>query len=230
MTKKDSFSYVPENRTVSLVFVGHFNPLMFQPYWFSNHDVVSEAVVESILKTQQSSVMAPNISVFNTPQLQFIVRDNRMDITALKESFVSAKDAAKKIFEGLENTTITAMGINTSSHFKMPSLAKYHEFGDRLSPKNLWKDFLKENVSGDDRKGGLLQLQMVNNKPEGKGKQIIAIEPSSRFAPGIFINCNDHYDFNETTDAETVMDVLDANFDATLNYFLKIQLSLFEGL
>ena len=85
-------------------------------------------------------------------------------------------------------------------------------------------------MSGDNRKGGLLQLQMVNNKPDGKGKQVVSIEPSSRFSPGIFINCNDHYDFSEMTDADSVMDVLEENFDTTLKYFLEIQLSLFKGL
>jgi len=223
--------YKPENKIVSVVLIGAFNPFMFQPNWFSANDIISQSEIDAMLSNKTTPfIFATNLTIFNTAQLHIHVQEDRFTVTGIKESFCMVKDVVKKTFERLGAMVITAMGINTSAHFKMPNLSKYHEFGDRLSPKGIWKDFLGDNVSGDDRTGGLISMQMMNQKEDKSGSFNIIVERSVRIFPGIFINCNDHYQFDENTDAETVMQKLEDNFDASIKKSIEIQNSLFRDL
>jgi hypothetical protein len=223
--------YNPENKTVSVVLIGAFNPLMFQPNWFSTNDIISQSEIDAVLSNKTNPcIITPNLAVFNTAQLHIQVQEDRFSVMGIKESFCMVKDVVKKTFERLGALSITAMGINTSAHFRMPSISKYHEFGDRLSPKGIWKDFLGDNVSGDDRTGGLVGMQMMNQKVDKSGSFNVNIERSVRFFPGIYINCNDHYQFDGNTDVETVMQKLEDNFDTSIKKSLEIQNSLFKDL
>jgi hypothetical protein len=223
--------YRPENKNVSVVLAGTFNPLMFHPNWFGHNEIISMVETEAVLSNQNSPcIISPNVTIFSTSQLQIQVQVDRFSVTAIKEPFNMVKDIIKKTFEGLNATPIMAMGINTSAHFKMPNVSKYQEFADRLSPKDIWKDLLGDNVSGDNRTGGLLQMIMQNKKDNPKGLINVIVEPSIRFKPGIYINCNDHYIFDENTDAEEVIDILEQNFDSSMAKSLAIQGSLFKGL
>jgi hypothetical protein len=223
--------YKPENKAVAIVLLGEFNPLMFQPNWFGINDIISQSEIDAIISNRANPcIIAPNLTLFNTLQLQIQIQETSFNVTGIKESFSMVKDVVKKTFERLGAMKITAMGINTSAHYKMPSLSKYQEFGDRLSPKGIWSDFLGKNVSGDDRTGGLTRMQMQNQKEDQSGFFNVIVERSARFFPGIYMNCNDHYQFDENTDAETVMQKLEENFDESIIKSMNIQSSLFKGM
>jgi hypothetical protein len=230
MQDLECFEYEPVNKMVGVVLVGNFNPLMFHPQWFGWNEVISESEANAAVTSNAPCIIAPNITVFNTSQLQIQVRETTFSVTATKESFSIVKDVVKKTFERLGSMSIRAMGINTSAHFKMPNVSKYHEFGDKLSPKDIWKELLGDSVFGDNRTGGLARMQMYNKKDEKVGSLNITVESSVKFIHSIFVNCNDHYDFEECTDAETVMAKLEENFDSSIQKSTNIQKSLFKDL
>jgi len=231
MPDLQNFEYKPENKNVAVVLIGTFNPLMFQPNWFGYNDIINKLEIESIISNQTNPcIISPNITMFNTPQLQVQVQPNMFSINATKEPFSVLKDVVTKTFEELSSVPIVAMGINTAGHFKIPNISKYHEFADRLSPKEIWKDFLGDNVSGDNRTGGLLQMTMQNKKDGQEGFINVIIEKSVKFKQGIYILCNDHYAFKEKTDAEEVIDILEQNFKSSMARSFAIQESLFKGL
>lgn len=226
------FEYKPENKVVTVVLLGNFNPVMFQPHWFGLNQIISQSEVDAIVgNTASPFIVAPNITIFNTSQLQVQVQENKFSVVGLKESFTIVKDVVKKTFERLGSMPIIAMGINASSHFRMPDLKTYQKFGDMLTPKEgIWEDLLGDNISGDERTGGLSGLQMTNYKKDKEGMFNVIVERSVRFNPGIFISCNDHYQFDVNTDAETAMLKLEENFDSSLEKSFNIQTSLFKNL
>jgi len=225
-----TFEYKPENKNVAIVLLGNFNPLMFQPNWFSVNGIISQLEADASITNNNPCIIAPNITIFNTPQLQIQVQENRFSVTAIKESFSTLKDVVKKSFERLGAMPITAMGINTSAHFNILDKTKFHKFGDRLSPKQYWEKLLGNNTSGDDRTGGLVKLQMMNPKEDKTGIFSVIIERSVRFKYGIFINCNDHYQFENNTDAEIAMQRLEESFDISIQKSIDIQVNLFKDL
>lgn len=226
------FEYKPENKVVTLVLLGNFNPMMFHPQWFGQNQIISQSEVDAIvMDTNNTFIMAPNITIFNTPQLQIQVQDTKFAVVGLKESFTLVKDVVKKTFERLGAIPIVAMGINASAHFKMPDHKTFQRFGDMLTPKEgIWESLLGDNISGDNRTGGLVSLQMRNYKDGKEGMFNVFVERSVRFELGIFISCNDHYQFEQGTDAETAMLKLEENFDASLEKSFNIQKSLFKNL
>jgi len=231
MPDAQNLKYKPEYKTVTVVLIGNFNPLMFQPQWFGKNEIINQSEVDAIVSNQPKSfLIAPNFTIFETSQLQIQVQENRFSVIGMKESFCIVKDVVKKTFEKLESMPITAMGINTAAHFDIPEISIYHKFGDMLSPKAIWKTLLGDNISGDNRTGGLMRMQMTNYKDNKSGEFNVTVERSARFSSGIFINCNDHYQFDENSDAETVMQKLEENFDLSIRKSIDIQISLFKDL
>lgn len=238
MPENQVHEFKAERKTVGVVLIANFNPLMFHPEWFQKHGIINSDEVDDVLKRKNEMICAPGFTSFYTSQLLVRVEDQRFEVTALKEPFVAALDACKKVFEGLETLTIMAMGINTMAHFRMPDVSTYHKFGDILAPKDRWKAFLGPYVSGDDRKGGLLSLSMSTLKPDGKGKKTIKVERSSMFSfpsVGIFLNSNNHFSFQSADsssgiDANDAMEILSANFESSLMEVEVFQQELFKDL
>lgn len=227
-----------EKESVGVVLLGTFNNLMFHPHWFEKQGVLGHDEIADVLRRKDQMICAPGLTTFHTSQLIIKVEDYRFEIRAMKEPFGVVLDAYKKIFEGLESITVTAMGINTSAHFKMPDITTYHKFGDLLAPKDRWKKFLGSDVSGDDRKGGLSLLSMTRTKPDGKGARTVKVERSREYslpAVGIFVDGNDHFAFQSESnkfgiDASEAMEILSQNFETTQKDFREFREALFLGL
>ena len=237
MPEAQMHEFKPERRTAGIVLLGSFNALQFHPLWFKEQEVFSPDEVDNVLRRKDEMICAPGFATFHTSHILLKVEDSRFEVTALKEPLEAVVDVCKKIFEGLETQTVTAMGINTTAHFRMPDISTFHKFGDLLAPKDRWSGFLGADVSGDDRQGGLASLSMMRKKTEGKGSRMMKIERSGAYSPpsvGIFVNCNDHFSFesndNIGVDVGDAMEILAENFNTTLNDFLAFYQDLFRGL
>lgn len=237
MPNQQNHEFGPERKTVGIVLLGKFNALLFHPLWFQKQNVFGAEEVDDVLRRKDEMICAPGLTSFHTSHILVKVEDYRFEITALKEPFGAALDACKKVFEGLETLTVTAMGINTAAHFRMPDVSTYHRFGDMMAPKDRWTSFLGSNATGDNRRGGLVSLSMMTEKQDRRGSRTIKVERSGVFSPptvGIFVNCNDHFSFESDgtigVDASEAMDILSENFDRTLTDFAGFQHELFQGL
>lgn len=237
MQNQQIHEFKPERKTVGIVLLGKFNALLFHPFWFQKQNVFGAEEVDDVLRRKDEMICAPGLASFHTSHILVKAEDYRFEITALKEPFEAVLDACKKVFAGLETLSVTAMGINTAAHFRMPDISTYHKFGDILAPKDRWMAFLGSNATGDSRCGGLASLSMMIEKQERRGSRTIKVERSGVFTPptvGVFVNCNDHFSFesndNAGVDAAEAMDVLSESFDGTLTDFAGFQQALFQGL
>ncbi len=79
------------------------------------------------------------------------------------------------------------MGLNRETHYKLDSREKWHAIGDRLAPKEWWRDWVKGRP-------GLRQLSIVGLREEDSTVQFnVTVEPSLRVDPGIYVRTNEHY-------------------------------------
>lgn len=221
-------SIKPERKQYSIVLIGTFNPLMFQPEWFGRNEVIPKEEVEftrnknNVLQT----IITPQLTQFRTSQFSITIEENRFQVIAEKEPLLTIKDFVRKTFEKLGGLTIVAYGFNYSAHYQFNNISEIHTFADKLAPKKYWGSFLGKDVSGDDRKGGLLSLQMQQTKENNEGQILITMQRSATnlFKNGIFLNCNDHTNINsDHSAAEIVIEKIEKDFDGAFINMANIQ-------
>jgi hypothetical protein len=223
---KGMANFAPERKGYSIVLIGTFNPLMFQPEWFGKNHVIATEEVEYARNQSNSlpTLITPQLTLFRTSQLSVKIEIDRFQVVADKEPLITIKDFVKKTFEKLGGLTITAYGYNYSAHYKFGSESEIHAFADKLTPKKYWHALLGNDVEGDDRRGGLSSLQMHKSKENGEGQISLILQRSAYVPSGIFLACNDHVILKEDdSSAYIVMELIENTFEMAFNNMAKIQ-------
>jgi len=182
----------PEIQGVSVVWLGDFNPKIFQPAWFAAEGLIRKQEAEKA----NIEIIHPEAVSFTLEWLRLQATRERFFVATTQEPYYEVvRDLVLGTFSLLRHTPVHKMGINTDMHFRMGSEDAWHAFGHRLAPKDLWQGIL-ENP-------GMRSLTMEESRPDGyKGYIRVKVEPSARAHPGVYININDHY---EVADPKSVI-------------------------
>jgi hypothetical protein len=194
----------------ALVFLGSFNPAIFQPAWFMRHDLIPDEEDGA-----EVEVVSQQITSFGTDWLRVIVQPEKCELHASDEapSFKALHDLAVGIFALLPHTPVTAFGINRSVHFQMESEEAYTGLGFKLFNTEPWDGVLS------DTRMRTLQVEDRPDGPEGNVVMSVTVQPSAVFKRSIFVATNDHYSIDpDAADSVGAMDKLDEVFDASLQH------------
>lgn len=173
--------------SLSIVFIGDFNPVIVQPFWLSSkglirEDEASNAKVD-IIHNELVKIEWDWVSLEISKQ-RFELKSNK------KPYFETVKDLSINIFTILKETPIRSIGINHIFDLSLLTSSTYYEFGNKLSPLTLWNDSLND--------ARLLQIEILedNRHDSRKGWYRVRISPSDQkhINFGIAININDHLD------------------------------------
>lgn len=219
----------PEKEQYSIVLVGDFNPMMFQPEWFSRNLIISPEEVD-FAKSQTALsplIVSPQLTAFKTSQFSIKIEQKRLQVVCEKEPFIVIKDFVLKAFEKLGGFTISAYGFNYSAHYAIDTLETFQKIGDNLAPKKYWESLLGDEVTGTERKSGLAAIQMQKTKEEKRGQISLILQPSILIKTGVFMSCNDHTNVDiEDSNAEQVSEQINENFDKSVAFMRKIQIDV----
>lgn len=186
---------------MSIVLVGHFNPMIFRPEWLQE----KELLVGSDFEGTSVEIVHPEVVSLKLGWGQLIVDRDRFQAIINQEPSIRVHDLVLGCFQRLPETPITAVGINRDVHFDCGSIDKRNHIGDVLAPKECWGDFL---TADDQRLGGVRVLTVEQSIPkhnrmyrlDGKPGWIrVQVEPSLRIPSGVYVQVNDHFDL--TVDA-----------------------------
>lgn len=178
----------------SIILLGNFNPIIFQPAWFSAKELLAQAEAEAA----KVEIIHPDAAIFSLEWMRLEVTRERLMVETTQESYYEViRDLILGMFSLLSHTPLKKMGINTNMHFLIENEEQWHNIGHRLAPKDLWKDILQSP--------GMGSLTMIEStRRDGlKGSISVKIEPSVKVLPwGVFINVNDHI---EAKDADAII-------------------------
>jgi hypothetical protein len=188
----------PQVSQVTIVAVGHFNPLILRPDWLRK----KELMVGSDSEQLHIEVMHPELVLLRFPWGRLHCDHDQFVVSTSQDPVVTAHDFFVRCFQTLPETPIRAVGINREIHFPAGSPEKRNEIGDKLAPKEFWGPLLME---GERRIGGLRSLVMeqavvqneVKVRHDGRpGHVQFKVEPSVRgdVPNGIYAHINDHFD------------------------------------
>ena len=200
-------SNIAKLERLTVVFLGSFNPAIFQPAWFAGHDLISsdEKKVPSGVKL---GIVHPEVVDFSTENFQIQVVQQRLSVATTDVSFYdSLRDMLSGTFTVLGHTPIVNMGINREFHFQMPNEDEWNAVGDRLAPKDDWKRVL------DDP--GMKSMIIQGERSDDRlGFVRVRVETSNQVQPnGIFVEVNDHYAVADPEKAQGSRELVDIMLD-----------------
>ena len=217
----------PEIACVSLVMLGHFNPLIFTHSWFGWNELLSKEIVDNA----NVQIAHPQITKFNADWLNLRVEPERFIIDTTQAPYVRLQDLAVRIFRNhLPHTPLKTLGINKEVHFSVKRFEERDWLGRSLAPVSPWGDWGKK-LEPDGKHGGMTSLTMTQIDPEGRpqGGQInVTIEPSRRVGGGylgVYVRINDHFtieDEKNPTATSEIVKLLERNFEESLQHADKI--------
>lgn len=211
----------PEIAGVSLVILGHFNPLIFTHSWFGWNELLSKEIVDNA----NVQIAHPQITKFSADWLNLQVEPERFMIETTQAPYVRLQDLAVRIFRNhLPHTPLKALGINRNVHFCVKRFEDRDRLGRAIAPVEPWGEWGKK-LEPDGEHGGMTTLNMRQLNPEGRppGGQInVTVEPSIRVGDGrlgVYVRINDHYAIESTnskTATQEIVKLLEDNFAKSL--------------
>jgi hypothetical protein len=207
---------VPVKQTLSIVFVGSFNPRIFHPAWFEREGLISpDEETASLAETKRNGpLVTPDLSRCEIGEdLTVECLTNRLSInaaTTLGEERLRALAAA--ILSKLPHTPITVVGLNHSQVFDARNEDEWHRVGDLLVPKH---DLWEKVMTG---RPGMALLRVEEFRPGPPPVRVWAtVEPVRESHPPFrfSIHTNWHTDIPQNPPAEANPAELAAEFVAT---------------
>ncbi len=213
---------IPEISGLSTVLIGDFNPKIFQPSWFAHEGLIREKEADDA----KLELIHPEVTSFELDWLRLVVTRNRFVAETTQERYhVFLRDLVISSFKLLKHTPLRQLGINTDKHYRTKSEEEWHEFGDKLTPKEIWTGVIKSpgmrsiNIEGDYNRNGI------------KGHIAIRVEPSTKIKPGIYFRVNDHYEVdnqNTVQGANEIVDILEQSWSTSIKRSENIINTLLE--
>ncbi len=207
--------------TLSLVFIGDFNPVIFQPYWLANKNLIREDEA----RNAKIELIHNEIARIELDDWLFLeVSRNRCEFKTSKEPyFYPLKDLASGIFSILNETPIKSFGLNHIYELSLKSKEHYYNFGSALTPLNIWTDDL------NDPRLFRLEIYEQERKNVKNSSRRIRITPTDQQIPfGITININNHFEISTQNIKRELIPFIDSIWDTSFTNSKQIVENLFN--
>lgn len=211
-----------DRSSISIVFVGQFNPVIFSPEWLRRMEVVSA----DNLDAAAIEVIHRALSKFSVGEFSIEVTEGRFVITSESEPFVMVQDTVSKIFgEHLKHTHLHQMGINYHETFTLPNIATREKLGRQLAPIEPWGEFgLRMESDNPKLLGGMSSLEMQEficrhrSDTDFRKVSITASRTPDPFC-SVSMRVNDHYNPVEESpenNSQRLIDILNLEFENSI--------------
>ena len=188
-----------ENTTV--VLLGSFNPRIFEPLWFSSHDLVAEPEATAA----EVQMVNREFCHLNFGWVDLVVTEDRLQAESTSETVSDGqvRDLLIGIFRLLPHMPVTQGSIHHRWQIAVDTEEEWHAIGHTLAPKETWEGVLT--------KPGMFDFAMQGLRSDDlEGSIKVRIQPSSAVRPGIFMNVNDEFALPETGEqTPAIADILD---------------------
>jgi hypothetical protein len=164
----------------SIVLVGNFNPAIFQPHWLASKGLIRESEADAAV----IEVVHPDVAQFHAGWLDVIVtRDKFVASTSDPSHQAPLRDLVVGVFELLEHTPTTRLGLNLGVHADLGDDVHWHALGHAIAPKQPWAGIV-------ENPGMRALLVLGQSARGGPFRVMVRVEPSQKFAHSVFVDVN----------------------------------------
>lgn len=198
-----------QSKRLNVIFIGDFNPVIFQPSWLAHKKLIREDEAENAkIEVIHTEVVQYKIGDW----LQFECTRDRCIFTTLQEPFfIVVKDLINGVFSLLKETPIRAFGINVGYNINSQSKENYYNIGKSLTPLSLWEEDLN-----DPRLSKIEILEQKRkdfDKTEASRTITITSSKDPRIPFGVLINVNNHFSVKDFKNSDTANALLNEVWD-----------------
>lgn len=200
---------------VSIVLLGSFNPGIFHPAWFQKQELLPEIEIEA----SKIEAISNDIAIFTVAWLRIEAIGDRFVAKTMDESkFGPLRDLVVGMFQLLEQTPVTMIGLNREVSFELSSAEGWHAVGHALAPKDIWRKYIKEP--------GMKSLVMESQRDDARlGRFNITVKPTPLKPHAVTVDFNDHIDIKgdeiHATAGEACR-VIGEDWEKSLNRSLRV--------
>lgn len=213
----------------SIVILGNFNPVIFQPEWFRRFKILPEqeiaaALEEKVIAKPSASfqIVSGYINIISTlktelnfPSYGLIAQPTRFEFYSDKKScFQELAEATIKIFELLSHTPVNSIGLNFLADFAIENVENTLKTLFPTSP-----DIAKEAFGEEYKVGGKFFFNQTNCNNQ------VLVQPSEQIENGIHINFNFRTKI-VSHNTEELLSAIRENYDTNLKEAEKITQTL----
>lgn len=209
-------------KNLSIVLVGQFNPSIITPHWLST----KKSIRESEADNAEIKIIHPEISEFKLSFAEIHVTQDKFIINCNNEAdFDLAKDLVISIFNFLNETPVSGIGLNHIIHFSFPNAKLYNNFGNWLAPHHIWNEHVVNPK--------LLELKITEPFSESNPvKNLTTISTSEKFKQfGVRYQLNYHIEVSRCKNksiASIIIDNWEVSMDKSNKIFNSI-INKFDG-
>lgn len=193
---------------LSIVLLGAFNPMIFQPMWFAGEGLLRSSEAEKA----KVEIIHADVSSFSAEWLVVQVTRDRFSATTRADAYkVHLCDLVQGVFSKLSHTPLQQLGINVTTRLRFRSEADWHSFGHLIMPKSPWAGVLT--------KPGLHSAHMRSVRDdEYKGHVLVSLDPDFATGTAVVARVNDHYELppGDVTNASKFVAILAKQYEASL--------------
>ena len=216
----------PAIEEASIVLLGSFNPAILQPQWLAKQSLIRPEEAKHA-EGEKNFVVTRDLAVIRLGWLDLQVLPDRFTATTSDPShFETLLECVSGIFQFLEFTPVTAMGVNCGLHWELSDSETWPALEEAVAPKDMWQELLSGPHNGP------LQLTSLSLRGERDGSPAeyvnVKVEPSARVPQGLFLHTNEHYQFAPNTPAVESMGILRHNWSGALAATKQLASSLIE--
>ena len=201
-----------------LILIGDFNPAIFHPTWFAGEKLITET--EAAEASQSTDFFcSPQVASFHLPWATINVGQDHFSASTIREShFESLRDLVIGTFKLLKHTPVKKLGINVEQHYRYEDLEKWNNFGHKLAPKEILKNFM------DDPSLSSLTITDKTVRKNPPGITRVDIQSSRRVQLGVYFGVNNHYECGASipAGASEAVNIIESNFKIALENSKKM--------
>ena len=173
-----------KEQSLSIVFLGSFNPAIVHPSWFGASELLTPAEVEDATV----EVVHAEVAQFTSDWLTVSCTRSRFALaTSHTSHFEPLRDLAVATLSLLSHTPVTQLGVNHDCVLVFPSRDAFDELGWTLAPKDNWSPL--------NRPGLAMLVEQGERTDSFQGYVRVHVEPRLDGPFEAAIKVNDHYDF-----------------------------------
>lgn len=218
--------YELESNEANIVFLGKFNPVIFQPRWLEKEGIIGGDEANR-LEAEEGALefLHQDLAILNLNIGRLQVDRNRFSFSSTMEPLEAISDFALSCFRVLDSTPMHSLGINRKVTYSLENEVEWHRVGDVLAPKTPWGEILEQ---GSDRVGGLRAIVMeqsveddgVKKRLDGyRGHTQIKILPTYDILFGIRIEVDNHFEIankENVVGCTEVVDILEKSWEKSI--------------
>lgn len=213
--------YNPKEKELNVVLLGSFNPRIFHPQWFADHDFISNSDLNLIIENNDV-LTHKQVAQFSSSWFQLEVTEGRLSLSTTQEAyFEMLLDLLSGTFSTLHHTPISMVGLNLTVK------QSFHKPNDSKLFEKKYLEFSEFKKIDENIESSQIKLSLIN--PIYKVGQKCNFELTKINFGNYSLHINQHFDLKSNASGKDFVEMLSEYGRSSINASEKLFKKVLEA-